>query len=505
MWVGVGLALVWLIVLTLFPALQRILKTPTHVERPTAATWFHSLAKALPRFSYRYRWLWVGASLLLSTAGVVSVFGLGKRIAPMSAITEPIEYVSRDTDVYRDTDFARKHLPGLSVTNVWIKTDKKELLVEPEILEGLHDFEERLSNDPEVGSVVGLPKFLRIMRYTTHEGDAWPEDADELTETLETLGGDASRLPPQMKLAQEALKPFINITSGQNQTQFTVVSNAREHEAYDHLKSRIELHWAEMVKTHPALDPDKQKDPASKITIETVGLGPLQAKMSRSLVPTLIQSFALTAGIIFITFLILFRSGAARVMTMVPSLFAILVMFLAMRGAGMGANIATILIASTVLGTSENDQIHFFYHFSEGRKRGTVTQALEHTFLVSGKAIFFATIINAGGFLAFAVSDLRPMRQFGALTALALVLSMIADFTALPAALWIVFRAKVDPPAKPGDELPAETRDDDKADANEPAARPSTPEEPAGKAEKGGATEPGAKSAPAEPESPASS
>ena len=36
------------------------------------------------------------------------------------------------------------------------------------------------------------------------------------------------------------------------------------------------------------------------------------------------------------------------------------------------------------------------------------------------------------------------MRQFGALSALAFVLSMIADFFALPAALWILLRAKPD-------------------------------------------------------------
>ena len=62
--------------------------------------------------------------------------------------------------------------------------------------------------------------------------------------------------------------------------------------------------------------------------------------------------------------------------------------------------------------------------------------------------LFFATLINAGGFLAFAMADLPPMRQFGVLTAIALTASMIADFTALPAALWIVFREK--PDAKKG-------------------------------------------------------
>ena len=55
-----------------------------------------------------------------------------------------------------------------------------------------------------------------------------------------------------------------------------------------------------------------------------------------------------------------------------------------------------------------------------------------------------ATLINAGGFLAFGLSDLPPIRQFGILAALAFVLSMLADFTALPAALWILFRARPD-------------------------------------------------------------
>jgi uncharacterized protein len=34
------------------------------------------------------------------------------------------------------------------------------------------------------------------------------------------------------------------------------------------------------------------------------------------------------------------------------------------------------------------------------------------------------------------------VRQFGGLTATAFALSMLADFTALPAALWIVFRER---------------------------------------------------------------
>ena len=161
------------------------------------------------------------------------------------------------------------------------------------------------------------------------------------------------------------------------------------------------------------------------------------------------ESFALTVVVIFGAFLVVFRSGTARLMAIIPSIFAILVMFLFMRATGMMLNIATILIASTVLGTSENDQIHFFYHYLEGRRDGTVEQAMRHTLQVAGRAILFATLINAGGFLAFMLAELPPMREFGLLAALAFLLSMLADFTALPAALWILFRARpdADPPA----------------------------------------------------------
>jgi hypothetical protein len=115
-----------------------------------------------------------------------------------------------------------------------------------------------------------------------------------------------------------------------------------------------------------------------------------------------------------------------------------------MRGTSIPLNVATILIASTVLGASENDQIHFFYHFQERRKSGTCAQALRHALLVAGRPIAFATLINAGGFLALTISDLPPMRQFGVMSSSAFVLGMLADFTALPAALWIVFRERPD-------------------------------------------------------------
>src|SRR5689334_20497994 len=121
---------------------------------------------------------------------------------------------------------------------------------------------------------------------------------------------------------------------------------------------------------------------------------------------------------------------------MIPSLLALLGSFLALRALGGSLNVATIIIATTVLGTTENDQIHFFHHMHERAGAG-VEERMRHALHVSGRAIAFATLINAAGFLGLALSSFPPLRQFGLMTAAAFLLALVGDFTALPASLWI--------------------------------------------------------------------
>jgi predicted RND superfamily exporter protein len=424
-WVAVGLSATWVIVFTLFPALQKILRTPTQLERPSASIGFDRFATWLPGFSYRWRWQLVGAALALSAAGAIGLFGLPGVIEPMPLLTDPVEYMNHSAPLYLDIKRLGPITPGLSVTHVWLKGDLGSVS-EPDVLTGLHRFQEALERDPDVGAAVGATSILRIIRYLSGQGDQWPSDAGE----IEAMGAQLEGLLPQEPMLARFVQPHEFA-----QSQITVISHVVDDPGFRRLKDSVQRIWQETVAQNPAL---------KVFTMETVGLAPLNAKMAQNLVPTLLHSFVLTVLIIFGAFLVVFRNGTARLMAIIPSLFAILVMFLVMRLTGMMLNIATILIASTVLGTSENDQIHFFYHFLEGRRDGSVEQALGHTLRVAGRAIVFATLINAGGFLAFTLAELPPMKQFGFLAAVAFALSMLADFTALPAALWILFREQPD-------------------------------------------------------------
>ena len=429
-WVAVGLLFTWVIVFTLFPSMQRIMRAPTSSDRKMSLAWFDKIVDVLPVFSYRFRWILVPGALVLSAFGAAALFGVPHVLAPMRLETSAVYNLNHKSALYRDTILLEKKVKGLAVSEMWLDgKNEKVSVTDPGTLRGLVALQTALEHEPSVGSVVGPTAILQTLRYVTTGSAALPTDDAGLESAAAIVETRLKDEPMLQRFFNEAL----------TNTHVTIITTTGDHEQFEHLEARLRTIYADVQKANPSLQ---------SFDLRIVGKGPLQAKIAYSLVPTLTESFLLTIGIIFVAFLVLFRNGAARIMAMIPSIFAILVMFGIMRLCGVALNVATILIASTVLGTSENDQIHFFYHFLEGQKSGGTThsteQALRHTLRVAGRAIFFATLINAGGFLAFALATLKPIQEFGLLSSLAFVLSMIADFTALPAALWIVFRDKPD-------------------------------------------------------------
>jgi predicted RND superfamily exporter protein len=438
LWTAVGLALAWVVAFTLYPALQAALRAPTGRNVPVRSGAFDRAAAAIPRLTWRWRRPLVAAALAGAAAGAVALLGFPGRLAPMPIGLDVLEYVDPGSQVHRDITFFREHVGGLNVARVWVRAPPGAI-ASPEALRALDALADEIERAPGVTSVVGPASFLRLRRYAAGLGDALPADPAELA----ALAGDLEAL----LLTEPELRAFVDVAT-LGSAQLTVVFRRGDGPGYAALARAVEDAWRRTAA--PAL-------PGAELRV--VGEALLAGKVGASLVPTLAESFAITAALIFVAFLAVFRSPAARLLAMIPSVFAILATFLAMRLAGASLNVATILIATTVLGTTENDQIHFFHHLQEGEGRG-LEAALRHALRVAGRAILFATLINAAGFLALALSDFPPLRQFGVVTAGAFLLAMAADLTALPAALWMLRRERPSgsEPAGEADAEPASER-----------------------------------------------
>jgi len=115
-WVALGLGAVWVICMTLFPALQSILKTPTGTERKMAGAWIQRFAEWLPRATYRWRWPLVTTALVLSAFGAVALFGFPGLVSPMKILTNPVAYMNPQAPLYLHIQRLQPQIPGLSVT-----------------------------------------------------------------------------------------------------------------------------------------------------------------------------------------------------------------------------------------------------------------------------------------------------------------------------------------------------------------------------------------------------
>jgi predicted RND superfamily exporter protein len=314
---------------------------------------------------------------------------------------------------------------GLDVVDLWVKTPPGQAL-DPDFLRAIERLTARLNSDSRITAVDGPTSVLRWARYVESANDQLPTEAAAWPKLAADL--------EQIMLTEPAARDYVDVTNLAS-VRLSIRGRGDLFGRTGALRNYVQRLWDEVKAQEPALRSAQGL---------LVGQGVLSTEITERLLPTLTESFVLTASVIFCAFLVVFRRPTARLMTMIPSLFAILSVFLLMRLTGIPLNIATILIASTVLGATENDQIHFFYHFQESADRST-GGALRHAMLIAGRPILFATLINASGFLALSFSSLPPMRQFGIVTSSAFLLALLADFTALPGALWILCRPERQP------------------------------------------------------------
>jgi predicted RND superfamily exporter protein len=97
---------------------------------------------------------------------------------------------------------------------------------------------------------------------------------------------------------------------------------------------------------------------------------------------------------------------------------------------------ATVLIASMVIGVGIDYTIHFMSRTRlEMLRQGEPAGALDVTLRTAGRAILINATTVAGGQLVFLAGDLIPLKTFGVLLAVAMVVSAVCAVTVMPAIL----------------------------------------------------------------------
>jgi uncharacterized protein len=133
---------------------------------------------------------------------------------------------------------------------------------------------------------------------------------------------------------------------------------------------------------------------------------------------------------------LLLRSLRLGLLSMVPNVFPIVILLGIMGWAGIDLNICTSTIASISIGIAVDDTIHYMLGFHDELRHGASREAAILTTLRGvGRPILIAAVALSAGFLIVCFSNFAPVRHFGVLSSITMVIGVFTDLFLLPALL----------------------------------------------------------------------
>jgi uncharacterized protein len=186
----------------------------------------------------------------------------------------------------------------------------------------------------------------------------------------------------------------------------------------------------------PLVASEKERGVQGIVGVTYTGLTPVVYMAERALLNGLVDSFFGAFLMIAIVMSLVFRSIAAGLLTMLPNVFPMAVVFGLMSWMGIALDIGTMMTGSVAMGVCVDDTVHYANWFRRGIRAGLgYRDAAISAFENSAGAIYQSTVIVALGLVTFALSTFMPTRRFGLLMCTLLAFGLIADLTLTPAML----------------------------------------------------------------------
>ena len=133
---------------------------------------------------------------------------------------------------------------------------------------------------------------------------------------------------------------------------------------------------------------------------------------------------------------LLLRSLRLGLLSMVPNVVPIALLLGIMGWAGIDLNICTSTIASISIGIAVDDTIHYMLGFHAALRAGASREeAILSTLRGVGRPILIAAIALCAGFLIVCLSNFQPVRHFGLLCSVTMVIAVFTELLLLPALL----------------------------------------------------------------------
>lgn len=158
--------------------------------------------------------------------------------------------------------------------------------------------------------------------------------------------------------------------------------------------------------------------------------------MLQSLFDSQIKTLGIVVIVLFLMFILLFRSISVAIVAIIVNIVPVGVIFGFMGWMHIPLDIMTITIAAISIGIAVDDTIHYIHRFKiELAQTNSYDKAVKNSHANVGQAMFNTTLIITIGFSILVLSNFIPTIYFGLLTIIAMFMAIVADLLLLPAML----------------------------------------------------------------------
>jgi hypothetical protein len=346
------------------------------------------VVRAIGRFAIARR---LALPLLFAALAAVAVPGLTR----IDVNDNPVKWFKASSSIRQATDALNARLPGTFNANLVLTAEEPGALLDPDTLSAVRDLQARWER---IGVVGSSASYADVIGGAASPADALAAAFDQqpgLVSTLVTADGRAANLRLQLR-------------DGDNQSMRHVVDSTDEHLAARPLPAGVRAEWA--------------------------GETYLNLVWQDKMVTGMLQAFASTLVVVLLLMVALFRSLRWALLTVLPVLWTVLVVYGVIGFAGKDYDMPIAVLSTLVLGIGVDFAIHFVQRYRElCDQLGDPGWALRAFFEEPGRAVTRNALVIAIGFTPLLLADLMPYLVVGALLAAIIVLSWLATMLLLPA------------------------------------------------------------------------
>jgi hypothetical protein len=365
------------------------------------------LVASLAEFDIRRRIPILAVSALIALAAAIGMFRI-------EFDTDFLTFFGKDDPVTVSNEVQQKYLAGAAPFFVILDGGKPDAFKDPALLRKMELLQNWMTEKiAGVDLTMSITDYLKLLNKVFHKNDPaafrLPESQNEVAQLLlfYSFSGNSDDFAPY-------------VTSDYSRVNIMVRSKIVGSTATNEAVRRIEEYARTLF------------GPETKVKVS--GTIPLVNKSAVAISSGQMKSLISSVVLIFLVMALLFLSVKVGMIAMAPNVLPILVLLGFMGYAGITINLSTALISCIAIGLVVDDTIHILSRYNDELKTAIdPDEAMKRTMRVMSKPALFTSVSLFFGFSILGGSDFVPIRWFGLLTGMTVMVAVLGDQVLLPA------------------------------------------------------------------------